>query len=87
MSHYCSVTIGGGVGQMRRCAVITPYMLPSLGGVLKLLRRWKCCVRRKVGDVVMVTTYSNRYIGINSFKMFMAYKDVFMLRDDDVCLV
>lgn len=23
-------------------------------------------------------------IGINSFKMFMAYKDVFMLRDDEV---
>lgn len=22
--------------------------------------------------------------GINSFKMFMAYKDVFMLRDDDL---
>ena len=24
------------------------------------------------------------FIGINSFKMFMAYKDVFMLRDDEV---
>ena len=25
--------------------------------------------------------------GINSFKMFTAYKDVFMLRDDEVVIV
>ena len=23
--------------------------------------------------------------GVNSFKMFMAYRDVFMIRDDEVC--
>ena len=40
---------------MRRCAAIIPCMLPSPGGVHKLPRRWKCCVRRKVCAVVMVT--------------------------------
>ena len=31
--------------------------------------------------------YLHQYTGINSFKMFMAYKDVFMLRDDEVIMV
>jgi len=25
--------------------------------------------------------------GVNSFKMFQAYRDVFMIRDDEVCLL
>ena len=57
MNHCYNVMIDGGVGLMRKCVVIIPYMLLSPGGVAKLLRRWKCCVRRKVGVVVMVTAY------------------------------
>ena len=56
MSHCYNVMIGGGVGQMRRFVVIILCMLLSLGGVIKLPRRWKCYVKRKVGDVVMVTS-------------------------------
>ena len=85
MSHCYNVMIAGGSGRMRRYVVITHYMLLSLGGVLKLPRRWKYYVRRKVSGVVMVTSPNyNDTLGINSFKMFMAYKDVFMLRDDEV---
>ena len=40
---------------MKRCVVIIPCMLPSPGGVHKWPRRWRCCVRRKVHAVVMVT--------------------------------
>ena len=56
MSRCYNVTIAGGTGLMRKCVVITLYMLLSLGGVNKLPRRWKCYVRRKVSCVVMVTS-------------------------------
>ena len=38
---------------------------------------WSDQVREEMGVLV-------REKGINSFKMFLAYKDVFMLRDDEV---
>ena len=31
-----------------------------------------------------VCTYVHIYTGVNSFKTFLAYKGVFMLRDDEV---
>lgn len=55
MSHYYNVMIAGGIGLMRKFVVTIPYMLPSPGGVHKLLRRWKCCAKIKVSTVVMVT--------------------------------
>ena len=55
MSRYYKAMIAGGNGLMRKFVVTIPYMLPSLGGVHKLPRRWKCCVRRKVSNIVKVT--------------------------------
>ena len=33
----------------------------------------------------MKPIYLSLFAGVNSFKMFLAYKDLFMVRDDEVC--
>ena len=59
--------------------------------------RWRSLSERKVrwtqlhgGNRLLTSMTSSTLIytctGVNSFKMFMAYKDVFMIRDDEVVM-
>jgi hypothetical protein len=63
--------------------VIMDFMLLSLGGAMKSQRRWKCSQR----NMVLFNVSSMRSLfplGVNSFKMFMAYKGVFQLNDAEL---
>ena len=58
------------------------------GGVSKSVMRWIPWSERKVGwSVFRPSSITSDLVctGVNSFKMFLAYKDVFMLRDGEVC--
>lgn len=51
MNHCCNHMIAGGSGRMRKCVVTILSTSLWLGGVHKLPRRWRCCVKRKVSII------------------------------------
>lgn len=80
-------------GRIPRCVVTTPSMSASPGGVSKFTRRWTLWSEKRVSHFYCCSPFRCilnmwhayfDYAGVNSFKMFLAYKDVFMLRDGEV---
>ena len=81
------------------CAAVDFVVTPKNESLLQVYDRWRGWADPKVccdySFHVAVTWWSEqikeemgmlvREKGVNSFKIYMAYKDVYMLRDDEVC--